>query len=79
MSEYTEKLKSIGYLSRGRTRAREISGRSHPESGKPFRAVTDELGNIVTEHGDPGSGVSVRQDVEIRPGTVHGNPETGRS
>lgn len=69
-SEWLEKMRSVGYLSRGRARSREQSGREHPDSGKPYRAVTDELGNTVTEHSDPGSGVSCRQDVEIRPDTV---------
>jgi hypothetical protein len=69
-SEWLERMRSIGYLSGGRTRDRERSGRSHPDSGKPFKAVTDEAGNVVTEHSDPGSGVSCRQDVEIRPDAV---------
>lgn len=70
-SEWQEKMRSIGHLSGGRTRSREVAaGREHPESGKPFRTVQDEAGNLVTEHGDPGSGVSVRQDVEIRPQVV---------
>jgi hypothetical protein len=61
-----EKLRSIGFLSRGRTRSRSTSGREHPESGLPYKTVTDELGNEVTEHGSsPGSGVSGRQDVNI--------------
>jgi hypothetical protein len=64
-----EKLRSIGYVSR-RSMSRSRSGRVHPESGLPFKVTTDELGNTVTEHGDPGSGVSARQDVEIRPATV---------
>jgi hypothetical protein len=73
-SEFAEKARSVGYLSRGRTRDREESGREHPDSGKPWKSVTDELGNTVTEHGDPGSGVSARQDVEIRPDTVQATP-----
>ena len=79
MSEYSDKLKSIGFLSHGRTRAREVSGREHPDSRLPFKAVTDELGAVVTEHSDPGSGVSCRQDVEIRPGTVHSEGRSGLS
>lgn len=71
-SEFLEKMRSVGYLPRGRTRSREESGREHPDSRLPFKAVTDELGNTVTEHSEPGSGVSCRQDVEIRPGTVKG-------
>ena len=69
-TEWQEKMRSIGYLSRGRTRSREMSGREHPDSGKPFKATEDEAGNVVTEHSDPGSGVSCRQDVEIRPDAV---------
>lgn len=70
VSEFAEKIKSIGFLSGGRTRIVEKTGREHPDSGKPYRSVTDELGNTVTEHSDPGSGVSCRQDVEIRPDVV---------
>lgn len=70
MSEFSEKLKTIGVLRGGRSRDKVQSGREHPDSGKPFRAVTDQAGNTVTEHGDPGSGVSCRQDVEIRPDIV---------
>jgi len=64
-------MRSIGYLSGGRTRTREVaSGREHPDSGKPFSVKEDEAGNRVTEHGAQGSGVSERQDVEIRPEPV---------
>jgi hypothetical protein len=66
-----EKLRSVGYLSRGRTRSRSRSGREHPESGEPFKVTRDELGNDVTEHGARGSGVSDRQDVSIHPEPVH--------
>jgi hypothetical protein len=54
-----EKLRSIGYLSRGRTQSRVREGR-RPD-GVRVKATTDELGNTVTEHaaGD-------RQDVHIR-------------
>jgi hypothetical protein len=62
---YRDRLLSIGYLSRGRTQARVREGRAHPDSGKPFKAVKDELGNVVTEHGKPGTGLSDRQDVTI--------------
>ncbi len=72
MSEFLDKLKTIGVLRGGRTRDREASGREHPDSGLPYKAVTDEAGNTVTEHSVPGSGVSVRQDVEIRPAAVQG-------
>lgn len=69
-SEFLDRMRSIGYLSRGRSRSREKTGREHPDSGKPFRALQDEQGNVVTEHSEPGSGVSFRQDVEIHPDTV---------
>ena len=67
-----EKWRSIGYLSRGRTRDRYVSGRAHTDSGLPFGAVTDELGNTVTEHGKAGAGVSSRQDVTIEAPHVTG-------
>ncbi len=72
MTDFAEKLRTIGFLSQGRTRSRERSGRSHPDSGKPFSAVKDELGNVVTEHGTPGSGVSDRQDAHVYPDPVRG-------
>jgi len=64
------KLRSIGYLSKGRTMSRTASGREHPDSGLPYQVTTDELGNDVTVHGKPGSGLDERQDVEIRPAPV---------
>ncbi len=77
MSEFADKIRTIGYLSGGRTRSRATSGRAHPDSQLPFKATTDELGNIVTEHSEPGSGVSCRQDVEIRPDAVRVNVRPG--
>jgi hypothetical protein len=66
-------MRSIGYLSRGRTADRESSGRAHPESRLPYKTVTDsETGAVTTEHSDPGSGVSCRQDMEVFPDTVRG-------
>lgn len=70
MSEFSDKIKTIGYLSKGRSRPREVSGREHPDSGKPFKSVTDENGTVITEHSNPGSGVSCRQDAEVHPQTV---------
>jgi hypothetical protein len=64
-------MRSIGYLSKGRTRNREVSGRAHPDSGKPYKSTTDENGTVITEHSDPGSGVSCRQDAEVHPDTVN--------
>jgi hypothetical protein len=66
-----DRLRSIGHLSHGQTRSRSRSGREHPESGEPYKVTRDELGNDVTEHGKPGSGLSDRQDVNIRPGVIH--------
>lgn len=71
MSLDLEKLRSIGHLRKGRTMSRSTSGREHPDSGLPYQAVTDELGNTVTEHGAAGSGLSQRQDVEIHADPVH--------
>lgn len=66
-----DKLRSIGFLPRGRTMSRSRSGRAHPDSGRPYQVTRDENGHDVTEHGTRGSGVSDRQDVTIRPETVH--------
>jgi hypothetical protein len=68
-----EKLRSIGFLSKGRTMSRTTTGREHPDSGLPYQTTRDELGNDVTEHGRPGSGLSQRQDVRINAETVHHN------
>jgi hypothetical protein len=65
------KLLSLVVGSR-RHRTRVEEGRSHPETGLPFKATTDELGNTVTEHGRAGSAVSERQDATMRPQTVKG-------
>jgi hypothetical protein len=65
-NEFTERMRSIGYLSRGRTRPRVVEGREHPETGVPFKATTDELNNTVTEHATKDD----RQDVLVRPQTV---------
>lgn len=67
-----EKWRSIGFNRGGRTRSTVREGRAHPDSGRPFKATTDEAGNTVTEHSAPGAapGVSDRQDVNIRPETV---------
>lgn len=53
-----DKLRSVGYLGRGRTRDRIREGRD--ADGRRYKACTDELGNTVTQRaGD-------RQDVHIR-------------
>lgn len=73
MNAFREKLLTIGVISR-RTRPVITEGRQHPESGLPYKAVTDELNNTVTEHSASGRapGVSDRQDVMIRPKIVEG-------
>ena len=74
-SEWLERMRSVGYLPRGRTQARVSEGREHPDSGEPYKATLDELGNTVTEHGQPGSGVSDRQAVHIRAQPVQGGAD----
>jgi hypothetical protein len=54
-----EKLLSLGYLSRGRTRNQVREGRD-AATGDRYKATTDELGNTVTQRGND------RQDVTIR-------------
>lgn len=66
---YREKLLSVGFLAGGRTRPTVAESRG--EDGSRRKAVTDELDNTVTEHTRPGTGVSHRQDVLIRPPTIH--------
>jgi hypothetical protein len=71
MSFDLEKLRSVGHLKGGRTGSKAVSGREHPDSGLPYQVVTDEAGNKVTEHGQAGSGLSQRQDVQICAETVN--------
>jgi hypothetical protein len=59
----------VGVISR-RTRDLVTEGRAHPDSGLPFKTVTDEANTDVTEHSRPGSGVTDRQDVLLRPETI---------
>ena len=42
-------MRSIGYLGAGRSRDRVVEGRVHPESGRPYKTVTNEAGS-TTEH-----------------------------
>jgi hypothetical protein len=68
---YREKLASIGFLSRGRTRPRVREGREHPESGQRWKTVTDEHGNDTTYHAASPLGADTeRVDVEIRPPAI---------
>jgi hypothetical protein len=62
--EYRDKLKSVGILKGGQTKARVIDSRD--ENGDRTKAVTDELGNTITEHNNSLDQV----DVMIRPKTV---------
>ena len=66
---YREKLLSIGYLSKGRTRNRVAETRE--QDGSRTKATTDELNATVTEHSRRGTGVSFRQDVMLRPKALH--------
>ena len=53
-----------------RTRPRITEGKD-VDTGQRWKATTDELNNTVTERSQRGpSGVSERQDVYLRPGTV---------
>lgn len=63
-----EKMRSIGVISR-QTKNRVREGREHPDSGKPFKAVTDELGNTQTYHN---TGDTERLDAHVRPQTICG-------
>lgn len=47
--EFRDRMRSIGYLAGGRSRARVVEGREHPETGRPWKSTEDE-GSIVTEH-----------------------------
>lgn len=61
------KLLTLTVKGTGRRNVREGS----TGSGERYKAVTDELGNTVTERSSSRtSGVSDRQDVLIRPATV---------
>jgi hypothetical protein len=62
-----DKLLSLGYLGRGRTRDQVREGRD--ESGQRFKATTDQLNNTVTERGHN------RQDVQIRVDPIRINAE----
>lgn len=69
-NEYLEKLRSVSTMKHGRTKSRVDEGRD-PETGARWKSTTDELNNTVTERtGNGPSGVSERQDVQLRPETV---------
>jgi hypothetical protein len=63
---FAEKVRTIGYLSGGRTRDRVREDRA--ADGQRRKHVTDELGNTVTQWAR-----NDRQDVLIRAKPVHGS------
>lgn len=69
-NEYLERLQSIGVIGK-RTKSRVHEGRD-ADTGQRWKATTDEMNNTVTERSARGpSGVTERQDVHLRPETVH--------
>jgi len=68
MSEFADKIRSIGVISR---RSGPVVREGRRADGVRVKATTDELGNTVTEHaqGD-------RQDVHIRAPHVRYSGET---
>lgn len=60
-----ERLRSIGHVRRLTRDRISDEGRAHPDSGLPYKTVTDVNGHDTTEHGAPGTAVSSRQDVHI--------------
>lgn len=50
MSEFADKVRSLGYLSRGRTRDTRIrEGKTHPETGVPYKITETDAGRTI-EH-----------------------------
>jgi hypothetical protein len=74
-NDFTHRMRSIGYLPRGRTRAQVTEGREHPETGRPFKSVSDEAGT-VTEHNTKDD----RVDAVVRPVSITSirTPRTGK-
>jgi hypothetical protein len=65
--EFTDRMRSVGFLSQGRTRRLVAEGRAHPDSGRPYKATTDpDLGATTTEHATRDD----RVDVTLRPKTI---------
>jgi hypothetical protein len=71
---FAEKVRSLGYLSRGRTRPRVTEGREHPETGVPWKTVTTEAGS-TTEHNTRDD----RVDAVARVETVHAVLNRGKA
>ena len=69
-NEYLDRLRSVGVIGQ-RTKARTREGRD-ADTGQRWKATTDELNNTITERSERSpSGVTERQDVHLRPETVH--------
>lgn len=50
MSEFADKVRSLGYLSRGRTRDTRVrEGRDHPETHVPYKVTETDAGRTI-EH-----------------------------
>lgn len=64
MSEFREKALTLGVISK-RTRPVVREGRQHPETGRPWKSVSDEAGT-VTEHNTKND----RVDALVTPQTV---------
>ena len=66
MSEFADKVRSLGVISGGRTPdTRIVEGRRHPETGVPFKTTITEAGR-VTEHATRDD----RVDAVVTPATV---------
>ncbi len=66
-NEFTERMRSIGFLGRGRTKSKSVvEGKVHPDSGAAYKATTDDLGHTTTEHNTKDD----RVDVLLRPQTA---------
>jgi hypothetical protein len=73
--QFRDRMRSIGYLSRGRTRNREIlitrsTEEGGVDAGKRAKVVVDELGTTVTTSDN-------RQDVNVVPETVYQDVKVG--
>lgn len=67
MSDFDiEKLRSIGHLSKGRTKD-HVKEYRDKDDGHLIKETTNEIGTTVTQHDTPDD----RQDVMVRPQTVH--------
>ncbi len=66
MSEFADKVRSLGVLSGGRTRDTRIrEGRHHPETGAAWKSTTTEAGTM-TEHNTR----DARVDAVVTPATI---------